>query len=891
MSKQTHKIYRHKINHPQPLVYTLKSISVCLKSTLPASKIAYHLGLPLPTTIKSDREIHTLIWKFDPAFIAKDAVGETDHKSLNSAVRLLYFIIAKSFERLATKCHHITLLSITPNCDTEETAAEDMIVHDWAQFCAHLPHPAPTRALADLERYAVAHYIGLHPSKVTQEMIRQRVNHALPSALTTFAAAVQYNIHKKNWPQPYVAKINTLIRRPKRSNLYKHKLGIPRECLNWYQQLPPKSCGYLGLLLKGNINIRALGPFPRNFTVNFSRKDAQKYLVQRIKDVIGTHNIYFCAQSVTKNNNAKIHGEGTITRYQAVGIDFDFEKQPGRYKMPYHYRRILQRCELLGIPKPTIITFTGGGYHAIWFFKNWTNIADLKAYQPQRYQRVLQQLATAHRILASSLQEEFADLGADERATDLTRILRLPNFPSPSRQILVRIVYASGRVSARQLADKLSPPSHLKDYTTKLQKLAKLIDNPEKYIKTARDAIIAARASMDQDPNTWIPTSSPQEFARPQCLGKLHRKRSAPKIVPQKQRKVVETKQTKNYKHVVQAITADFVYQVPNEAPKQHPAIKAKTVRIACERPQNKPHATEIIKETKDTAQPKDTHSSDDWKDSSIFKCYGFKWLMSHVFSEGHRNSAMFALGVCMLHAKVPEHVALQMLYKWAKNFTDPTYSYAEIRRSLQCIYRTGYGLDGTRLTQIQDRDGNHMTDGMAEHLVRTVARHRHCQRKYKIGHKPSRRKNALKIVNFLQKLQRPLICSIHEMAQLCQLTPKQCEYARTLLASYGLHKTVRIGRSYVSLWFPTARHTCNRSPLFTQRVCANLLSRYQSSFSFTSQTTNFVDGWGMGMGGSGDGKALDLDDPWDRKPCAHGLGIENNACALGKLRAQCAQM
>lgn len=81
--------------------------------------------------------------------------------------------------------------------------------------------------------------------------------------------------------------------------------------------------------------------------------------------------------------------------------------------------QILDRCEAENIPYPNIIDYSGGGYYFRWLFLNECSKRKLSSAE---YQRV-----------ETAINSIFADFGADNKAKDITRILRLPGTLNPKK--------------------------------------------------------------------------------------------------------------------------------------------------------------------------------------------------------------------------------------------------------------------------------------------------------------------------------------------------------------------------------------------------------------------------------------------------------------------------
>lgn len=81
--------------------------------------------------------------------------------------------------------------------------------------------------------------------------------------------------------------------------------------------------------------------------------------------------------------------------------------------------QILDRCEAKNIPYPNIVDYSGGGYYLRWLFLNECSKRKLSGAE---YQRV-----------ETAINSIFADFGADNKAKDITRILRLPGTLNPKK--------------------------------------------------------------------------------------------------------------------------------------------------------------------------------------------------------------------------------------------------------------------------------------------------------------------------------------------------------------------------------------------------------------------------------------------------------------------------
>ncbi len=89
----------------------------------------------------------------------------------------------------------------------------------------------------------------------------------------------------------------------------------------------------------------------------------------------------------------------------------------GKYAEEHKYlspedwvRVIIAHCEAKKIPVPTIMVFSGNGVHVKWLYKEAVTGENLRKFER----------------LEKKLQKLFAELGADIKATDLARVLRVP---------------------------------------------------------------------------------------------------------------------------------------------------------------------------------------------------------------------------------------------------------------------------------------------------------------------------------------------------------------------------------------------------------------------------------------------------------------------------------
>lgn len=89
--------------------------------------------------------------------------------------------------------------------------------------------------------------------------------------------------------------------------------------------------------------------------------------------------------------------------------------------------QILAHCEFYDIPSPNIIIYSGNGYYLKWLFIEKMSRSNLS---PTRYDQV-----------QKSINRIFIDFGADPKAMDVSRVLRLPGTINSKTGNLCEVIY------------------------------------------------------------------------------------------------------------------------------------------------------------------------------------------------------------------------------------------------------------------------------------------------------------------------------------------------------------------------------------------------------------------------------------------------------------------
>ena len=136
------------------------------------------------------------------------------------------------------------------------------------------------------------------------------------------------------------------------------------------------------------------------------------------------------------HSDAETNRRESIASLRYVVVDLDF-RLAGR---EFGTDELLDELERLGLPNPTMVVFTGGGFHVYWSIgnlyigrKSRESISDARKrheYWCSRYERV-----------TTCLCLSLSDYGADRQATSVTHLFRLPGSYSPKHGVPVEIVH------------------------------------------------------------------------------------------------------------------------------------------------------------------------------------------------------------------------------------------------------------------------------------------------------------------------------------------------------------------------------------------------------------------------------------------------------------------
>ena len=115
-------------------------------------------------------------------------------------------------------------------------------------------------------------------------------------------------------------------------------------------------------------------------------------------------------------------------------IDIDCLQKLGIQPDNQFVQRVLETTEMLGVPAPSAVIFSGRGLYCKWYFNNAVNAADMVRWK----------------TLNSALLKMFVSLGADSKVRDLARVLRLIGSTNSKvtdgHDDVVRVAHDSGKL-------------------------------------------------------------------------------------------------------------------------------------------------------------------------------------------------------------------------------------------------------------------------------------------------------------------------------------------------------------------------------------------------------------------------------------------------------------
>ena len=121
------------------------------------------------------------------------------------------------------------------------------------------------------------------------------------------------------------------------------------------------------------------------------------------------YNIYDTQAGYYRGGSRKSGNVSTI-RVSFLDLDSKLVEENKDLSAEEWVEKIKTYCEEKGIPQPTIIVFSGNGIHVKWVYK----------------EAVRQDKFRIWHMLEKKLCKLFGELGADSKATDLARVLRVP---------------------------------------------------------------------------------------------------------------------------------------------------------------------------------------------------------------------------------------------------------------------------------------------------------------------------------------------------------------------------------------------------------------------------------------------------------------------------------
>jgi len=133
--------------------------------------------------------------------------------------------------------------------------------------------------------------------------------------------------------------------------------------------------------------------------------------------------LFWCPQKVDPQAPTARKDSITALRYVILDLDFDIA---GR---EFSEDEIIAKLDEHGLPAPSVILFSGGGYHVYW------SIGTLHIEKRRDYWiRCFEDITT-------KLCECLACLGADPQATNVNRLLRVPGSTNQKRREIARVVF------------------------------------------------------------------------------------------------------------------------------------------------------------------------------------------------------------------------------------------------------------------------------------------------------------------------------------------------------------------------------------------------------------------------------------------------------------------
>ena len=177
-------------------------------------------------------------------------------------------------------------------------------------------------------------------------------------------------------------------------------------------------------------------------------------LKEVVEEFNGHKNVYMTPNTTYKPQRAV----NNIRQFRALYIDLDGIDGDKHYV----FYQIFELAELEIIPKPTMIVDSGGGLHIYWRIKN----------APYRALHTWQELE-------DMLYHKLKEYGADIKATDGARVLRIPGTINTKNNELCRVLYQDDELeySMYDLREKYLNYKHKKQIAKAIKENKKIITN------------------------------------------------------------------------------------------------------------------------------------------------------------------------------------------------------------------------------------------------------------------------------------------------------------------------------------------------------------------------------------------------------------------------------
>ena len=139
-------------------------------------------------------------------------------------------------------------------------------------------------------------------------------------------------------------------------------------------------------------------------------KDLERKLTELwLKPDFNSNDIYDSQAEYLSGGSREVNKVYSV-RASYLDLDGKYAKEHKDLTPEDWVRVIIVHCEAKKIPVPTIMVFSGNGIHVKWLYKEAVTGRNLR-----KFKRI-----------ENKLQKLFAELGADIKATDLARVLRVP---------------------------------------------------------------------------------------------------------------------------------------------------------------------------------------------------------------------------------------------------------------------------------------------------------------------------------------------------------------------------------------------------------------------------------------------------------------------------------